>query len=365
MFELHGKYNSAKIFSDTLDNEAARQIIALLNSPVAIDSTIRIMPDYHAGKGCVIGTTMTVIDKVCPNLVGVDIGCGMLVAYLGRDEIDLENLDNIIRKNIPVGFSIRNKAVEEFTELNNLEAEGLDITRARLSIGTLGGGNHFIEVNKTTDGNLYLVIHTGSRNIGKQVAEYWQNVAIKNSGYNPKELAYLEGSAMQSYLHDLEICQRYASLNRKVIADIISDKLSNLHYLRQETIHNYISDGILRKGAIDASKGKHLIIPINMRDGSILGIGLGNEDYNFSAPHGAGRLMSRSKAKENISMDDFRESMTGIYSTSISESTLDESPFAYKPMQEILDNTVETVSVTHIIKPIYNLKDSKKVKDED
>lgn len=414
-----------KIFTNNVEDEAVRQIDELLQQKPFMDCKVRIMPDVHAGKGCVIGFTADLGDKIIPNIVGVDIGCGMLCVSLGKEEIDLERLDKVINKNIPSGRNVRESKVYDFPKLKNLHCyrELKETTRFEKALGTLGGGNHFIELNVDDENNKYLVIHTGSRNLGKQVAEYYQNLAIdlcsgkeemfkekekiindykrfgrkqeiqdalkelekkykKNKPTIPEELCYLTGEYREKYLHDMEICQEYASRNREIIARKIIEKYfdikdtyqirfywegKNLWYTQDmveypftvfETIHNYISfsDNIVRKGAISAYNGEKVIIPINMRDGSIIAVGKGNEDWNYSAPHGAGRIMSRNKAKEIFSLDDFKESMKDIYSTSICESTLDESPFAYKPIQEILDNVKETVDIVKIIKPIYNFK---------
>lgn len=395
MFELQGKYSTAKVFTDNVEETAISQIIELCNQEFVKDSKIRIMPDVHAGAGCTIGTTTTIKDKIVPNLVGVDIGCGMYVVKLKDKEIDLKQLDYIINTYIPSGFNIREKEHRFNFHFNYNELKcknNIDLQRAKLSIGTLGGGNHFIEVNKDSHGNLYLVIHTGSRYLGKQVAEYYQNKGYKklNDNHNEiqqivnklksegrekdiqstieklkpqnfiKSLAWVEGEYFADYLNDMSIVQHYATLNRMAIAEEILDNI-NLKWISHfETIHNYIdlNTMILRKGAVSAKKNEELIIPINMRDGSLICIGKGNKDWNYSAPHGAGRLMSRSKAKENINLNDFKESMNGIYSTSVNQSTLDESPMVYKPMQEIIDNIKDTVEIVDTIKPIYNFKAS-------
>lgn len=399
MIELKGKHNNCKVFTDNIDNETIGQLIALMNQSSVADSQIRIMPDTHAGKGCVIGTTMTISDKVIPNLVGVDIGCGMAVAELKETRIDLPKLDSVINKKVPSGFSIRDKA-HKFLRNINLEElycyKNINVDRAEKSLGTLGGGNHFIEVDTNENGQLYLVVHTGSRNLGKQVAEYYQDLAwksLKNGNKGelikakieelkaagrqseieaeitkiqstvesvPKELAYCEGELFDKYIHDMKITQEYAYWNREAILDTIVDEM-HLHVVEQwQTIHNYIDteNMILRKGSVSAQAGEKLIIPINMRDGSLICIGKGNPDWNYSAPHGAGRLMSRSEAKQSITLSEFKKTMqeAGIYSTSVNQSTIDESPMAYKPMQEIIDNVKDTVEIIDIIKPIYNFK---------
>lgn len=399
MLELRGKYNNCKVFTDNVDNATIGQLIALMNQSSVAGSQIRIMPDTHAGKGCVIGTTMTIGNKVIPNLVGVDIGCGMAVAELKETRIDLPKLDSVIRKKVPSGFSIRDK-VHKFLRNVDLEElycyKNINVDRAEKSLGTLGGGNHFIEVDISESGQLYLVVHTGSRNLGKQVAEYYQDLAwksLKNGNKGelikakidelkaagrqseieaeiakiqstiesvPKELAYCEGELFDKYIHDMKITQEYAYWNREAILDTIVDEM-HLHVVEQwQTIHNYIDteNMILRKGSVSAQAGEKLIIPMNMRDGSLICIGKGNSDWNYSAPHGAGRLMSRSEAKQSISMSEFKKTMSdaGIYSTSVNKSTIDESPMAYKPMQEIIDNIGDTVEIVNIIKPVYNFK---------
>lgn len=393
MLELKGKYNTAKVFTDNIEQEAIAQIIELCNQEFVKDSVIRIMPDVHSGAGCTIGTTMTIKDKVVPNLVGVDIGCGMHVSILKEKDIDLATLDKIIYDYIPSGFDIRSKEHKYCKEIaiSDLKCKNhVDLNRAMLSIGTLGGGNHFIEINRDEDGTLYLVIHSGSRHLGKQVAEYYQKLAIKaltdtkkqkeelikrlkaegrqqeiqaesNKIQPPKikqDLAYVEGQNFDDYIHDMKIVQEFAVWNRKAMADEIITRLGLTVKDEFSTIHNYINTEtmVLRKGAISAQKGEKVIIPINMRDGSIIAIGKGNEDWNCSAPHGAGRLMSRKKAKETLSLEEFAETMKDIYTTSVNQSTLDESPMAYKPIDEILENIKDTVEVYKIIKPIYNFK---------
>lgn len=398
-----------KIFTNNIEQEAVDQINLLLDQPAFADSKVRIMPDVHAGKGCVIGFTGDLGDKVIPNIVGVDIGCGMLCVELGNIEINLEKLDNIIRQQVPSGFEVHNERKVKFEELQDLKCyrELRDTKRLERSIGTLGGGNHFIEVDVDEKNNKYLIIHTGSRNLGKQVAEYYQELANQLCNYNiaeykekqreliatykeqgrkqeiqsaleelkkeyqvnsnkiPKDLAYLEGIYRDDYLHDMKICQEFAVVNRREIANTIIENLMSYIYSINdfsyfETIHNYISfeDNIVRKGAISAKKGERVLIPMNMRDGCIIGIGKGNDDWNQSAPHGAGRIMSRMKAKEVFNMDEYRDSMKNIYTTSVNEDTLDEAPFVYKPMQEIIDCIGDTVDIVDIIKPIYNFKAS-------
>lgn len=399
-----------KIFADTIEEKALEQIEKISHHPAFADSKIRVMPDVHAGKGCVIGFTATLSDKVIPNIVGVDIGCGMLTVELGKVHIDFSLLDRIIRKMIPSGREVNCVCTANTSMLHELYCyEKLkDVDRIRRSIGTLGGGNHFIEVDVDDDGCKYLVIHTGSRNLGKQVAEYYQDIAValqkrvkrdrflrekknlislcKETGHSaeiesalfklkekyaaegywfPDELCYLSGNDMYAYLHDMRECQDFALINRYVIADQIVNILfgKSLHesgFHMFDTIHNYIeySTNIVRKGAISAKKDEKVLIPMNMRDGCIIGIGKGNPDWNYSAPHGAGRIMSRSKARKDISLKEYEESMNGIYTTSVCQSTIDESPMAYKPMDEIVKSIDDTVLIDKIIKPVYNFKAS-------
>ena len=367
MIEIHGEYGKATVFTDTLEESAAGQIRAFCNQPCSAESKIRIMPDVHAGKGCTIGTTMTIVDKVIPNVVGVDIGCGMLTVKLKEKRIDLPKLDSFIRQNIPYGRNVRDRPHRshgrlDISELNCIKK--VDIRRAKESLGTLGGGNHFIEIDSDGKG-LYLVIHTGSRNLGLRVAEYYQKVAYKECGGKaqseiPYEFAYLTGDAMQDYLHDMELMQRFAELNRTVIKEVILDGLNLTEEESFSTIHNYIDTKsmILRKGAVSAQKNERLLIPMNMRDGSLLCTGLGNDAWNSSAPHGAGRLMSRKDAFNSFTLNSFEESMKGIYTTSVSRDTIDECPMVYKPMDEIIRHIGETVTVDEIIRPIYNFKAS-------
>ncbi len=392
MIEIKGKYNTAKVFTDNIEEKAAGQILELCNQEFVKDSDIRIMPDTHAGAGCTIGTTMTIKDKIVPNLVGVDIGCGMFVSMLENSEIDFNKLDSTIRSCVPSGFDVRETAHEykDYTDLDDLKCKDhVDLKRASLSIGTLGGGNHFIEMNEDKDGNIYLVVHSGSRHLGKQIAEYYQERATKEivrksnesiiaelkskgrtkeiQGEIEKEkakingsLSYVEGQTYEDYIHDIRIAQKFAEYNRKAIAEVIIREMDFNIVDSFTTIHNYIDldEMILRKGAISAKKGEVVIIPINMRDGSIIATGKGNADWNQSAPHGAGRLMSRKQAKRSLSLEEFQKSMDGIFTTSLSMNTLDEAPFAYKPIEEIIANVQDTVEINKIIKPIYNFKAS-------
>lgn len=396
-----------KIFTNNIEQEAVDQIELLLAQDAFKDCKVRIMPDVHAGKGCVIGFTADLGEKVIPNIVGVDIGCGMLCVSLGQTDIDFEKLDNVIRSYVPSGRDVHEGRTIRFDELQELKCyrELRDTKRLEQSIGTLGGGNHFIEVDVAEDGEKYLVIHTGSRNLGKQVADYYQNLAFelmsgKDKLYEeqdrlikeykaagrkseiqnaiaelyrnfkavnpkiPKGLCYLEGKYREDYLHDMRICQKFAYINRVMIAQIICNHMGwgvdadMPDYF--ECIHNYIDhdSNIVRKGAISAKLGEKVLIPINMRDGCIIGTGKGNEDWNQSAPHGAGRVMSRTKAKELVSLEEFEKSMDGIYTTSVNQSTIDESPMAYKTLDEIVENIKDTVDVLAIIKPVYNFKAS-------
>lgn len=384
-----------KIYAQNVEKIALETIKELETAKWAEDSIIRIMPDVHQGKGCVIGTTMTIKNKIVPNIVGVDIGCGMLCVELGKIDIDLKELDQYINLNIKTGFNINEKPLANFNYskircFDELEKTTEEFDRA---IGTLGGGNHFIEIDESTNGTKFLVIHSGSRNLGNRVAMHYQNLAynkllqkhkklleeitaklkaenrhseiqnaLKEIGkFNVhKESAWLEDQDFKNYINDMKIIQEYASENRREITKkllaFIKPKLIGEEF---ETIHNYIDvdNMIVRKGAISAQKGEKLLIPINMRDGCIIGVGKGNEDWNYSAPHGAGRIMSRNEAKKNISIDKFKESMSNIYSSSVVESTIDESPFAYKDLDYILENIKDTVAVLEVIKPIYNFKD--------
>ena len=393
-----------KIFTSNIEDKAKEQIDLLLEQEAFKNCKVRIMPDVHAGAGCVIGFTGNLGDKAIPNIVGVDIGCGMLCVELGNIDLDLEKLNQVIREYIPSGFEVHNERKAKFDKLQELRCyrELRDTKRLEKSIGTLGGGNHFIEIDIDEENNKYLVIHTGSRNLGKQVAEYYQELANQILNYGkqeyldkkdklikvykeqgrkqeiqsaltelqkdyevnknkiPKDLAYLEGKYREDYLHDMKIFQEFAIKNRSYIAYIICKELDILVENYFETIHNYISfeDNIVRKGAISAKKGERVLIPMNMRDGCIIGIGTGNEDWNQSAPHGAGRIMSRIQAKEKINMLDYELSMAGIYTTSVNKETIDEAPMVYKPMQEIIDCIGDTVEIEKIIKPIYNFKAS-------
>jgi len=365
MIELEGKHNTAKVFTDNAEPATITQIVNLLNQEFIKGSKIRVMPDAHAGMGCTIGTTMTLTDKVVPNLVGVDIGCGMETVILEDKHVELSQLDKAIHQFIPAGFQTR-KNSHRFAEDIDLAAlrcaKHVDLKRAMLSIGTLGGGNHFIELGRDEEEKLYLVVHSGSRNLGKQVCNHYQNLAANTLGRKGKGadrvLAYLEGQNLKDYLHDMELVQRYADLNRKAIVDELKKHVKFKIVEQFTTTHNYIDlkTMILRKGAISAQKGEKVLIPMNMRDGSLVCIGKGNENWNFSAPHGAGRIMSRTAAKEKITLTEFQKSMQGIYSSTVNKSTLDEAPFAYKPMEEIIANIGDTADIIRTVKPLYNFK---------
>ena len=397
MLELQGKYTTAKVFTDLIDQPSISQIIEVCSQPMCEGTQVRIMPDVHAGAGCTIGTTITIKDKIVPNLVGVDIGCSMLVTQIKETYIEPEKLDKFIKMNIPSGTNIREKShrYNDRVHVENLMCyKHINPIRAEHSLGSLGGGNHFIEVNKDDEGNIYLVIHSGSRHLGLEVCNYYQNEAyrrlnecgekevkelvakmkaegkqkqieaevkkLKNTKRTniPKHLAYCEGDLFDAYVHDMKIMQEYAYFNRLAMADDII-KGMGWHLVDQfTTMHNYLDTEhmILRKGAVSAQKGERLIIPMNMRDGSIICVGKGNPDWNYSAPHGAGRLMSRSEARSSLTMEEFKSSMKDVYTTSVSTATIDEAPMAYKPMEAIVNNIGDTVDILKVIKPIYNFK---------
>ena len=401
VLEIKGNVNTALCYAKVVEDEAIEQIKRMCDYAMSEGSKIRIMPDVHAGKGCTIGTTMTIIDKAVPNVVGVDIGCGMYTVNLGKDEIDFEKVDEAAHF-IPSGQEVWEGRQEKF-DLTDLRCyrELRDTKRLVRSLGTLGGGNHFIEIDKAADGTKYLIIHSGSRNLGKQVADLYQRLAINlNRGYGeylekrdeiirtykeqgrkkeiqdalkqlqwqisessksmPEDLCYLEGRYLEDYLHDVEICQAFARRSREKMAEIILEKTGMTGSDAFHTIHNYIdtNEMILRKGAIAAHKGERVLIPINMKDGSILAIGKGNPEWNYSAPHGAGRIMSRTKAKSELVLEDYKKAMEGVYTTSVNEDTLDEAPMAYKSLDDIVDVIRESVDVVDVLKPIYNFKAS-------
>ncbi len=382
---------NVKIFTENIDSKSLEQVREV--TKYFPDSKIRIMPDVHAGIGCVIGFTADLGERVIPNIVGLDIGCGIISTNLGKVEIDLEQLDKIIHKNIPSGFNVREVRLKAFN-YSRLRCYSKLENRHRfdLAIGTLGGGNHFIELGRAENGNVYLTIHSGSRSLGNQVARYYQKLAVSDNKERqskdirriikkyrgigqehlisdklkkirrlhtiPKKLCYLEGKSRKDYLNDMRLCQEYASLNRECMIEIILRELKLQPKEIIETIHNYIDfeDNIVRKGAISARKDEVVIIPINMRDGCIIAKGKGNEDWNNSAPHGAGRLMSRTEAMRTISLEEFENTMKDIYSTTVSAGTLDEAPEAYKSMEEIIETTRDTIDVLDIIKPVYSFK---------
>lgn len=402
MIEIKGKMNTALCYAKVVEEEAIEQIRRMCDYPMKEGSQIRIMPDVHAGKGCTIGTTMTINGKAVPNVVGVDIGCGMYTVNLGKADIDFEKVDEAAHF-IPSGRDIWDGRIERF-DLTDLVCyrQLKETKRLAKSLGTLGGGNHFIEIDEASDGTKYLVIHSGSRNLGKQVAELYQKLAVNlDRGYGeylekreeiihtykeqgrreeiqealkqlhfkvyeskptmPEDLCYLSGRYLEDYLHDVVICQAFAKRNREKMAEILLERTGMTGGEAFHTIHNYIDteEMILRKGAIAAHKGEKVLIPINMRDGSVLAVGKGNPDWNFSAPHGAGRLMSRTDAKAKLSMKEYEESMKGIYTTSVNEYTLDESPMAYKSLDDIIDVIKDSVDIIDIMKPIYNFKASR------
>ena len=401
MFEIQGNCNTAVCYAKVIEDKAKEQIRQLCDSPLSAGSRIRIMPDVHAGKGCTVGTTMTVTDKVCPNLVGVDIGCGMYTVRLAQTGLDFEKIDEAAHF-IPSGMCVWSGRVEHF-DLTVLRCYRSlrDSRRLERSLGTLGGGNHFIEIERAAGGDFYLVIHSGSRNLGKQVAEIYQQLAVdlhmgkedyfrrreeiirtyKEAGRKseiesalktlkrefetqeldaPKELCWLYGSFMDDYLHDIEICQRFARRNREKMAEILLERTGMTATDAFHTVHNYIDvdERVLRKGAIAAHRGERVLIPLNMRDGSVIAVGKGNPEWNESAPHGAGRQMSRATAYHTLSLADYEAAMEGIYTTSVCESTIDESPMAYKSLEDIVDVVGDTVEILDIMKPVYNFKAS-------
>jgi RNA-splicing ligase RtcB len=399
MFEINGNVNTAICYAKSIDDGAVEQIRRMCDSELTAGSRVRIMPDVHAGKGCTIGTTMTVLDKACPNIVGVDIGCGMYTVKLADTQLNFKRIDEACHY-IPSGMRVWEGRIERF-DLTELRCHRSlrDTKRLERSLGTLGGGNHFIEIDIASDGTYYLVIHSGSRNLGKQVAELYQQLAIdihagkedyfirrdeiittyKAQGRReeiqsalknlekeyarktpdvPEDLCWLHGTFLEDYLHDIEICQQFACRSREKMAEIILERTGLTAVESFHTVHNYINtqEMILRKGAIAAHAGETVLIPINMRDGSIIAIGKGNPEWNYSAPHGAGRVMSRAMAKQALSLDAYKASMEGVYTTSVCESTLDEAPMVYKPLEDILDAVHDTVDIVDIIKPVYNFK---------
>ena len=399
MLEIKGKINTAICYANVIEEEAIEQIRRMCDYEFTEGSRIRIMPDVHAGKGCTIGTTMTVVDKAVPNIVGVDIGCGMYTVELGKAAVDFEKVDEAAHY-IPSGMNVWEGRQERF-DLQELRCYRSlrDTKRLERSLGTLGGGNHFIEIDEAADGTKYLVIHSGSRNLGKQVAELYQQLAIdlnkgketyfqqrdeiirtykeqgrrkeiqaaldeiswnKRETTMPEDLCFLYGEYLDDYLHDVEICQCFARRNREKMAEVLLMRTGMAGGEAFHTIHNYIDtdEMILRKGAIAAHAGERVLIPINMRDGSVLAIGKGNAEWNYSAPHGAGRIMSRRSAKEQLSLDEYRETMKGNYTTSVNASKLDEAPMAYKSLEDIIDVIRDSVDIIDVMRPIYNFKAS-------
>ena len=406
MMEIKGKVATAVCYAAVIEDEAVEQIRRMCDYELTAGSRVRIMPDVHAGKGCTIGTTMTVTDKACPNIVGVDIGCGMYTVKLADAELDFEAIDEACHF-IPSGKKVWEGRKEKF-DLTVLRCYRSlrDTRRLEKSLGTLGGGNHFVEVDRGSDGTNYLVIHSGSRNLGKQVAEIYQRLAVdlhmgkeeyyaqkdeiirtyKEQGRKaeiqkalkqlekefrgriltvPDDLCWLYGRFLEDYLHDVKVCQDFARRNREKMAEIILERTGMTAVEAFHTVHNYIDtdEMILRKGAIAAHEGERVLIPINMRDGSVLAVGKGNPEWNFSAPHGAGRIMSRAKARETVDIDEYRKSMEGIYTTSVNEGTLDEAPMVYKSLEDILGVIGDSVEVTDILKPVYNFKASEGPRD--
>jgi len=372
MIKVTGAYNTAICYTGELESAAETQIKTVCDRKEFADCKIRIMPDVHAGMGCTIGTTMTITDKIVPGMVGVDIGCGMETVKLTQRGIDFDELDKLIRREVPCGREIRKTehALNAEIDLTALCCvDEVNLARARRSIGTLGGGNHFIEVAKNENNELYLVVHSGSRHIGNEVAKWYQDKAYRLlcSGSKkqiakaiPKDLSYASGELFDDYIHDMKIIQRFAVLNRQAITEVILRTMGLTEVERFTTIHNYIDTDtmILRKGAVSAKRGERLLIPINMRDGSLICIGKGNDDWNQSAPHGAGRLMSRTTAFKTLSMDEYSAEMNGIFTTSVNKNTLDESPMAYKPIDEIISHIAPTAEIVERVRPAYNFKAS-------
>lgn len=365
--KINGQYANANIYTTdnpetAVDQYAVAQVQQLCNFPAAEGSTIRVMPDFHPGKGSVVGLTMTVHDKVMPNLVGVDIGCGVSAHKIEKFRPEFERLDKMIRERVPSGFAIHKKPVEKFKDLQMEKlrcAKHVDLDRASCSLGTLGSGNHFIEVNQGEDGSYWLVIHSGSRHLGLQICNWYLQSgakALKERNLEvPYELTWLEGDLMADYLHDMQLATAFAAANREAMCQAIFSAMGWKIGEEVQSTHNYISENkILRKGAIAADT--RCIIPINMRDGVIIGMGKNNPDWNHSAPHGAGRICSRTQAKERFTLTEFKKSMEGIYSTSVHKRTLDEAPFAYRALDDIKEAIHETVTVEQILKPVYNFK---------
>ena len=387
MFELNGKYGKANVYAETIDDSCISQIYGFLNNPITKDVKVAVMPDANTGKGSTVGFTQEIKDKVNPSMVGVDVGCGMLVLKVSKEfHMDLPKLDKVVHQKIPSGLKHCDK-VSPFAKNINLKELIADVNHNKeiLGLSSLGGGNHFIEVDKDQNGDYYIVIHSGSRHLGVAVCEYWERVAnnfhkklaVKKSELiNAKDekglaelpevitsygLSYLMGDDLKGYLHDMKITQEFAGLNREAMLDVICTEMGiKKRYILDKfcTIHNYIDSDkmILRKGAISLEKGERAIIPISMAYGSLIVTGKGNPDWNYSGPHGAGRLLSRSDAKNSISMAEYKKSMEGIYTTSVNSSTIDESPMAYKNPDEIIKAIEETADIIDIIRPVYNFK---------
>ena len=364
---INGIYASAKIFSETAEEYALAQIQMICDNEVSKGSTIRVMPDVHPGKVGTIGLTMTAGERILPSLVGIDIGCGITLTKLKQKKVEFQKLDTVIRENVPVGGCIR-KNMHRYSQKFDFSRlrcfRSINEEKASLSLGTLGSGNHFVELDKDAEDNLYVAIHTGSRHLGKEVTEYYLRcgqTVLKEQGIQvPYELTYLTGQLKEDYLHDLQIVQDYAKLNRTVILEEIARKMKWKVLENVSICHNYIDEsGVLRKGAISAKKGEQVIIPINMRDGILLGTGKGNPEWNYSAPHGSGRILRRDNVKDSFTVSNFKSEMKGIYCSCIGKGTLDEAPFAYRRLEEIADAIEETVEITGIIKPVYNYKASK------
>lgn len=389
MFEISGKYNKAKIYATTVDNASYAQVLRMCNMEKLQSSSIAMMPDMHAAEGCTVGTSMTIDEYVNPSFVGGDIGCGMEVFRLSDSVVDFPTLDRCIREKIPSGASIHERSVFDGHDVPLESLHCYDYIRHETvlrSFGTLGGGNHFIEMAKGTDDKLYLIIHSGSRRLGRDVAEYYQLEAFfQQHGIDSQEArrkkiraadikstihqdeCFLSGINLEKYLHDMDIAVTYAQKSRAHMGEVIINTLGLTVEEHFATIHNYIDTRarVLRKGAVSAQNGEKLLIPINMRDGSLLCVGKGNPEWNFTAPHGSGRVMKRSEAKESITIEEYQKEMEGIFTTSVGESTLDESPMAYRRIDEILDAIDPTAEVIDILTPVYNFKASKAVTDEE
>ena len=362
LITIQNSINTAIVFSEEIDPGAEGLLRALCGSPISQNSKIRVMPDVHAGKGCAVGMTMTISGCVAPGLIGPDIGCGMTVLKVGGRRPELQKLDKTNRAAIPAGCGLRT-TIHRYSEQIDLKtlncSRHIQEEKAMRGIGTLGGGNHFIELDRSRDGSFWLIIHSGSRNLGAGVANFYQKAAFDSCPVGtPFELAYMSGTLMADYLHDIKIVQAYAELNRRAIASDIVKRMKWDVELAFSTVHNYVDTDcmVLRKGAVSARRGEQLIIPMNMRDGCLLCVGKGNREWNESAPHGAGRLMSRAEARQRFTLSQFKKEMDGIYSSTLSHDTIDESPMAYKPMEQILARIGPSVEIKELIRPVYNFK---------